>query len=388
MSAISLICHDQEPLDFYLYSQEDLWDEFSRTSQNQFFTEEQLPGLLTLVADMHLRIKLLLPFNCYDKVLLCHSEKNSENLKLYEDNGFIGVYWWSHAVIAHDWFRYAKHDLKLTPNFNNITKDFLVYNRAWTGTREYRLLFAELVANNDLVDACNIKFSPTDNGTHYSAHTFENKNLSIKHTDLENIYPENISGPCASADYDSDDYASSGIEVVLETLFDDQRNHLTEKTLRPIACGRPFIMVATPGSLKYLQSYGFETFNGLIDETYDQIADPVQRLNAVIQEMQRIKNLNHNQKILLWQELYQISQRNQQRFFSSEWQNNIVSEYLNNLKSALVEVEKHATGKYWNRLKQLGESNPEFVKENQSDTSWRTLQQREQIVKWLQDRNQ
>jgi hypothetical protein len=49
---------------------------------------------------------------------------------------------------------------------------------------------------------------------------------------------------------------------VAETVF-DTRIHLTEKTLRPIACGHPFILAAGPGSLKYLQTYGFRTFSPL-----------------------------------------------------------------------------------------------------------------------------
>jgi hypothetical protein len=48
---------------------------------------------------------------------------------------------------------------------------------------------------------------------------------------------------------------------------------LTEKALRPIACGQPFILAATPGSLQYLRSYGFKTFSGYIDETYDTIQE-------------------------------------------------------------------------------------------------------------------
>jgi hypothetical protein len=69
---------------------------------------------------------------------------------------------------------------------------------------------------------------------------------------------------------------------VLETLFDDHRWHLTEKSLRPIACGKPFVLMATPGSLQYLRQYGFKTFDGLIDETYDSIQNPKQRLQAVL----------------------------------------------------------------------------------------------------------
>jgi hypothetical protein len=386
MSLPSMICHDQEPLDYYLYTKEEFWNEFVKITHNKIMTDENLPGLSSAIANMHIRSRLCNPFNCYDKILLCHSEKNSLELQRYESNGFVGVYWWSHAVIALDWFRYAKNDLTLKPNFDSITKDFLVYNRAWSGTREYRLLFSELIANNNLSDSCHMKFSPLDNKIYYSNYNFKNKNLSIQRTDLENIYPLNTSESCSSADYKSNDYATSGIEIVLETLFDDQRNHLTEKTLRPIACGRPFMLASTPGSLKYLQDYGFETFHNLIDESYDKIIDPVQRLNAIVYEMQRIKKLDYNQKLILWEKLYKISIRNQQKFFSSQWEASIINEYSTNLQLSLKEIKKHITGKYWKLLDNLGKNNPEYVKLITIDNSDRTVQQREQLLVWLQER--
>jgi hypothetical protein len=49
--------------------------------------------------------------------------------------------------------------------------------------------------------------------------------------------------------------------------------------------------MSTAGSLAYLRQYGFETFSGLIDESYDQITNPRQRLQAVIAEMSRISSL-------------------------------------------------------------------------------------------------
>jgi hypothetical protein len=388
MTQLPMICHDQEPLEYSLYSEQDLWKAFQHRNYTKIYSEEQLPGFQNFISSMHLRSALLLPFNCYDKILLCHSEQNSSNLSLYENNGFIGVYWWSHAIIASDWFRYAQHDSKLRPNFDKINKDFLVYNRAWTGTREYRLLFAELVANQNLISSCNMKFSPVDNEIHYHDFVFKNKNLSISRTDLEKIYPTNYSTACASADYDANDYETAGIEIVLETLFDDQRHHLTEKSLRPIACGRPFMLVATPGSLAYLRNYGFETFHGLIDESYDNIQDPQQRLCAIVQEMHRIRCLDSQSKLSLWKNLYEISARNQQRFFSTQWQNSIVDEYLINFKTAVDLAEKQVTGHYWKKLNDLGKNNQSFIEFNNADNDHRTMQQREQVLQWLQQHNQ
>ena len=111
---------------------------------------------------MHLRSAVDIPINIYDKILLCHSEKNSQELTKYERNGFVGVYWWSHAVIARDWYRYAKQDSKLKSVPNEIEFDFLVYNRAWTGSREYRVKFSELVAQQDLHKSSLMKFNPND----------------------------------------------------------------------------------------------------------------------------------------------------------------------------------------------------------------------------------
>jgi hypothetical protein len=388
MTQLAMIYHDQEPLEYSLYSEQELWTNFNQRPWPAMYTEEQMPGLKDFITSMHLRGQIWVPFNCYDNVLLCHSEQNSSNLDLYESNGFIGVYWWSHAAIAKDWFRYAEHDLKLIPELTNIKKDFLVYNRAWTGTREYRLLFAELIANGNLISSCNMKFSPLDNEQHYRNHVFKNKNLSITRHDLEELYPPNCSTSSASADYDTNDYTTSGIEIVLETLFDDARYHLTEKSLRPIACGRPFILVATPGSLTYLQKYGFETFSGLIDESYDSIQDPVQRLHAVTHEMQRISRMDPQSKLSLWQQLYEISARNQQRFFSTQWQNSIVAEYVSNFKTALRQAEKQVTGRYWKKISELGKNNTDFVDYINTNNAHRTLEEHNRVLQWLEQRNQ
>ena len=61
----------------------------------------------------------------FEKNLLLHSEKRSNNLKKYQlNNELIPVYYWSHALIAQDWFRYAERE-----TFQKcIKKTFLVYN--------------------------------------------------------------------------------------------------------------------------------------------------------------------------------------------------------------------------------------------------------------------
>jgi hypothetical protein len=291
--------------------------------------------------------------NIYDSILLVHSEQNSKEVDTYSQHGFIPVYYWSHALIAADWFRYAEHDPVLQHDTTTFTQDFLIYNRAWSGTREYRLTFIDKLVQAGLTKNCRTSFAPVDSDLHYGQHRFANPALAITRTDLETVLPPNTHDSRASADYNNQDYAQTGMEIVLETLFNDSRWHLTEKALRPIACGKPFMLVATAGSLEYLRSYGFETFGDYIDESYDLETDPVARLTAVIQEMSRITALSSADKIVLWNQLHQIAARNKQRFFSTEWRTSVVQEYVDNMNHAVTTMHQSCTGRLWRNVQEL-----------------------------------
>jgi hypothetical protein len=382
MTSRYMIFHDQELLMYHLYSLEN----FKQLVDHRF-NHHSSDELKNLIASMNLRACFYNPVGVYDQVLLCHSEKNSQDLELYQQHGFVGVYYWSHAVIARDWYRYAKLDPQLKVNFDNITHDFLIYNRAWSGRREYRLTFAEMLANKNLISRCRMSFSEIDNGVHYTQHTFANANLAISRNDLQELYPTNLTDASSSADYNSEDYASSAIEVVLETLFDDSRHHLTEKILRPIACGRPFVLVSTPGSLQYLRQYGFETFDGLINETYDTISDPRQRLEAVVQELERISCMHPDEKKALWTQLYAISQRNQKLFFSDEWQNFILKEFKDNFESAVAQLT--ATAKYEKELDRIALTDTALKQKRTLDdpSGDPTVETRDRLRVWIQQNN-
>ena len=299
-----MVCHDQEPLDFKVFKDN--------------YMQQQL-----MIADNR---------------ILCHSEQRSKQLDMFKQHNIIDIYYWSHAIISQDWFRYAKHDNVLLQK-RKERYDFLIYNRAWQGTREYRLRFAEMLLENNIKEYCNIRFAPVDNNVHYLDHVYNNQKWTI-HTNLESYYNVNTIDSAASADYTSEDYITSNIEIVLETLFDDDRLHLTEKTLRSIACQQPFILMATHGSLEYLRRYGFETFGSLLDESYDTIIDPVERMAAVIAEMKRITQLPTAERIELFFKLNAIAARNQERFFSDDFFEQVVQEYKTNMSQAIALCEQ------------------------------------------------
>jgi hypothetical protein len=348
-----MICHDQEPLDYDAYATSTVAEEFIAGNPHAVFKFSQpitQKEHIHLYSKLNLRMVVQNPvISMYSKkpVLLVHSEKNSQDLQRYEQQlNMTGVYWWSHAAIARDWFRYAEHDPSL--DSRDVSHDFLVYNRAWTGTREYRLKFADLLIDHDLVLHCRTKFAAFDSGRHYCDHVFKNKTFEISRADLEQIFKPNLVDSTASADYVNHDYTSTQLEIVLETLFDDDRIQLTEKSLRPIACGHPFMLMSTPGSLEYLRSYGFETFGPHIDESYDAVLDPAERMRSIVAEMRRIASLSLDQKQQLYTELRLIAARNKQLFFSNSWYNNVIEEFKNNFDQASQVTVEIIKQDFWN----------------------------------------
>jgi hypothetical protein len=319
----AVYCNDQEPLDYQYY----------KTVERKAWP----PVLLPLPHFLRSR-------TVYKKVLLLHSERQSINVEKYQQDQFVPVYWWSHAVIALDWFRYAQHvKLKKHPK-----KTFLVYNRAWSGTREYRLRFAELLVQLNLQDSCQTSINPIEPelGIHYDCHEFKNPAWRPQ-TVLENYFSINGTPSYYSADFDTDDYNATDIEIVLETLFDDSRIHLTEKSLRPIALAQPFVLAATAGSLEYLRSYGFKTFDSIWDESYDAIKDPEQRLYAITDLMTQIDNWGPPVRKKKLAEAQAIANHNREHFFSQEFFNQVVDELTTNLTTTLTEIESTKNYQDW-----------------------------------------
>lgn len=94
--------------------------------------------------------------------------------------------------------------------------------------------------------------------------------------------------------YDVELYRSTAISIVAETndvadATDAQGQFwITEKICRTMFNHHPFVVLSTPYFLKNLRNLGYKTFDTIIDESYDQIVDPYQRLSMAIQSAQQL----------------------------------------------------------------------------------------------------
>lgn len=78
-------------------------------------------------------------------------------------------------------------------------------------------------------------------------------------------------------------YAETYFSIVTESDFIAQAGcRFTEKVLKPMVNLHPFVVVGTPGILAELRRLGFKTFAPHIDESYDSIQDPAERLKAAL----------------------------------------------------------------------------------------------------------
>jgi hypothetical protein len=80
-----------------------------------------------------------------------------------------------------------------------------------------------------------------------------------------------------------DMYNQADFNLVVETDVDYQYGFLlSEKTIKCLITGMPFVIVATPYFLKYLAQLGFYTYGELWDESYDDELDCIKRIDKIV----------------------------------------------------------------------------------------------------------
>jgi hypothetical protein len=75
-------------------------------------------------------------------------------------------------------------------------------------------------------------------------------------------------------------YAQTAFSMVAESEV-TQKTYISEKIFKPIAYQHAFVVHGTPGTLQYLHELGFETFDHVIDESYDKVSDYALRLQLI-----------------------------------------------------------------------------------------------------------
>ena len=258
------------------------------------------------------------------------SEWNSEFVdQLCDIYDWQHYYYFYHGWAAMDWYRgYHRTWLMPPPENRKIKKSFISPNRIIGGKRDHRVLllyhlFQQKVSNawiscprvcpvesQDIVEIA-AKFQ-----THYNdiVDVFSDAKLPM-HFPGEGDHPMHS---CWLSLFDQT--AETLAYVVTETVFFGRRNHLTEKTFKPICQRMPFVMASSHGSLEYLRRYGFKTFHDLWDESYDDEQDDMLRLEKVGKLLKELDLLSVKELQHLYEKSIPIIEHNYQHFYGGNFE--------------------------------------------------------------------
>jgi hypothetical protein len=275
--------------------------------------------------------------------IIATSEISDEKDILFKyDRDHKDWYYFFHGFAALDWYG----DIKYYPPVRNYSRVFISFNNLYAKKRSYRLnLIARLIQKN--LDSRGYISLPSQNlKENIKTELFSKESqLSIKSKKI--IYDTIYTNP-PSLTIDTDTFtgelsATDNLEtltkglfhIVTETIFYDQKLHLTEKIFKPIVARRPFFLVAAPGNLAYLKSYRFKTFDRWIDESYDLEQDPDKRISLIVQEIERLCQLAPAELDKMYQEMWEVLDYNFEWFYGG-FKKYIVDELVDNFKKCLI----------------------------------------------------
>ena len=287
------ILHDQEPFD---------WNFAIDTYRHHLcdIKKIKIAESLTDAEIMHYRWRTMAA------PIVCHSDFKSADTTKLEDNGFIPVYYFWHALVSRDWFRHWRYYQHLDPAPNYLkSRRFLMYIREANGTRAYRKKLKEDLA-------------------------FAKNHIVCNWNDAEQISSD------ASADLVLKDAEQTYIQIVAETLFETDKIHATEKCFKPMVMRQPFLLFAPPGTLSYLKSYGFKTFSDAWDESYDDEKDHDQRYSMLIKIVSQLLNLSSEDFRQIMAKCQTTVLHNVKHFFSEEFGQHLIDEFHCNIRKGLI----------------------------------------------------
>ena len=112
---------------------------------------------------------------------------------------------------------------------------------------------------------------------------------------------------------------NSLIQVVTETAYNGKKQHLTEKSFKPIVMQQPFILQSCKGSLEYLRRYGFKTFGEFWDESYDEFDDD-RRTEEIGKLLFDINTMSQKEKASLQNAVSKTVEYNYQWFYGEQFE--------------------------------------------------------------------
>jgi hypothetical protein len=111
-------------------------------------------------------------------------------------------------------------------------------------------------------------------------------------------------------------YSRAFIDISCETYNEREGDYyndlfITEKICKPLFAKRPFMTSANPGLYAELKRLGFQTFDKWWDESFAEDFDIKLHIDKLIREIKKIDKLNESECKVMWREMQEVLQHNQ-----------------------------------------------------------------------------
>lgn len=255
------------------------------------------------------------------------------------------IYYFFHGFACLHWYKDFSYFPKIDPKFEN---KFLSLNRLCISERSYRLLLVTEYIRRNLLEKGMVSLQIMQNNKNIvKEEVFDHNSKLSKDAKIQvfktlgnlntNFVVDRLVLGDASAHAWPKDYnlwQTVFLHVVSETVFFERKLHLTEKIFKPIVSLRPFILLGAYKNLNYLKSYGFQTFEKWIDESYDNEQDNEKRLMMACDEIEKIANLSEDEIKTMYLDMQQVLEHNYRHFYT-DFKKIIINELVDNFQEYL-----------------------------------------------------
>ena len=111
-------------------------------------------------------------------------------------------------------------------------------------------------------------------------------------------------------------FNDTAYSVIAETDHDNTLSFFSEKTAKPMVARRLFIAFSGYKFLHNLKMQGFQTFDNVIDESYDDIVEDTERYAAAFEQVKRLCSMNQQE---VYSKIRDIVEHNHRHIMETDW---------------------------------------------------------------------
>ena len=128
-------------------------------------------------------------------------------------------------------------------------------------------------------------------------------------------------------------YDRTAYSIVAETGFDNRYSFFTEKTAKPMMARRLFVVFSGYKFLQNLRNLGFQTFDNVIDESYDLIYNNQDRWSAAFDQVQRLCEMDQQE---VFEKIAPAVAHNYRLLVNTDWTQHMLDQVQQKLNQQLA----------------------------------------------------